>query len=59
MENSMSTQTTFDQQVDDLERWASIIGGRALVLSGWQQHSHWGANAPLNQSIEWNAVKTV
>ncbi len=136
MENSLSTQTSADQQAGDLERWASIIGGGALVLSGLQQrslkgiltaiaggglvyqgvqqkstikqvedaigldhairvektvtinrsaadlynfwrnlenlpkfmrhiqsvqvkdehHSHWVANAPLNQSIEWDAI---
>lgn len=39
MENSMSTQTTVDQQASDLERWASIIGGSAMVLSGLQQRS--------------------
>lgn len=39
MENSMSTQTVTDQQAGDLERWASIIGGGALVLSGLQQRS--------------------
>lgn len=136
MENSMSTQTPGDQQAGDLERWASIIGGGALVLNGLRQrslrgiltaiaggglvyqgtqgnstvkqvsdavgldhairvektvtinkpaaelytfwrnlenlpkfmqhvksvqvqdntHSHWVANAPLNQSIEWDAI---
>lgn len=136
MENSMSTQTPMDQQAGELERWASIIGGGAMVLAGLQQrslkgiltaiaggglvyqgtqgkstikqvedavgldhairvektvtinrsaaelytfwrnlenlpqfmrhlqsvqvsddrHSHWVANAPLNQSIEWDAV---
>lgn len=39
MENSMSTQTVADQQASDLERWASIVGGGALVLSGLQQRS--------------------
>ncbi|MGP1373008.1 MAG: SRPBCC family protein [Almyronema sp.] len=39
MENSMSTQTPTDSQASDLERWASIIGGGALVLSGLQQRS--------------------
>lgn len=136
MEDSLRTQTSADQQAGDIERWASIIGGGALVLSGLQQrslkgiltaiagggllyqgtqgkstlkqiedavgldhairvektvtinrpaselyqfwrnldnlprfmrhikaievkderHSHWIANAPLNQSIEWDAV---
>jgi uncharacterized membrane protein len=39
MENSMSTQTTVDQEASDLERWASIIGGGAMVLVGLQQRS--------------------
>lgn len=39
MENSMSTQTPVDQQAGDLERWASIIGGGAMVLTGLQQRS--------------------
>jgi uncharacterized membrane protein len=39
MENSMSTQTPADQQAGDLERWASIIGGGAMVLTGLQQRS--------------------
>ncbi|MBE9157614.1 SRPBCC family protein [Nodosilinea sp. LEGE 06152] len=39
MENSMSTQTPIDKQAGDLERWASIIGGGAMVLTGLQQRS--------------------
>lgn len=39
MENSMSTQTSIDKQSGDLERWASMIGGGALVLSGLKQRS--------------------
>lgn len=39
MENSMSTQTALDKQAGDLERWASLIGGGALVLSGLNQRS--------------------
>jgi uncharacterized membrane protein len=39
MENSMSTQTPADQKAGDLERWASLIGGGALVLRGLQQRS--------------------
>jgi len=39
MENSMSTKTSADQQAGDLERWASIIGGGAMVLSGLSQRS--------------------
>jgi uncharacterized membrane protein len=39
MENSMSTQTPADKQAGDLERWASIIGGGALVLNGLRQKS--------------------
>ena len=39
MENSMSTQTPMDKQAGDLERWASMIGGGALVLNGLRQRS--------------------
>ncbi|WP_035985479.1 SRPBCC family protein [Leptolyngbya sp. KIOST-1] len=39
MENSMSTQTPGDKQAGDLERWASIVGGGAMVLAGLQQRS--------------------
>ncbi|PSR17083.1 cyclase [filamentous cyanobacterium CCP3] len=39
MENAMSTQTAADKQAGDLERWASIIGGGAMVLTGLQQRS--------------------
>lgn len=39
MENSMSTQTPVTQKAGDLERWASLIGGGALVLTGLQQRS--------------------
>ncbi|MGB5972566.1 MAG: SRPBCC family protein, partial [Nodosilinea sp.] len=39
MENSMSTQTPDDKQAGDLERWASIVGGGAMVLAGLQQRS--------------------
>jgi uncharacterized membrane protein len=39
MENSISKQTLTDQQSGDKERWASIIGGGALVLAGLQQRS--------------------
>ena len=39
MENAMSTQTSADKQAGDLERWASIIGGGAMVLTGLQQRS--------------------
>lgn len=39
MENSMSTQTSVDKQAGDLERWASILGGGAMVLTGLQQRS--------------------
>lgn len=39
MENSMSTQTPADQQANDLERWASIIGGGAMVLAGLHRRS--------------------
>lgn len=50
MENSISTnqdsnsqssdsQSSDDQKASDLERWASIVGGGALVLSGLSQRS--------------------
>ncbi|MBD2257514.1 SRPBCC family protein [Pseudanabaena sp. FACHB-2040] len=39
MENTMSTRTEADQQPGDLERWASVIGGGAMVLMGLQQRS--------------------
>lgn len=39
MEQSMSTQAPADQRAGDLERWASIIGGGAMVLTGLQQRS--------------------
>ncbi|MGB3309816.1 MAG: SRPBCC family protein [Nodosilinea sp.] len=39
MENTMSTQTSVDKQAGDLERWASIIGGGAMVLTGLQRRS--------------------
>ncbi|MDB9527735.1 SRPBCC family protein [Oscillatoria sp. CS-180] len=39
MEDSMRTQTPADKQAGDLERWASIVGGGALVLSGLKQRS--------------------
>jgi uncharacterized membrane protein len=39
MENSLNTTTSTEQQAGDLERWSSIIGGGALVLSGLQQRS--------------------
>jgi uncharacterized membrane protein len=39
MENTMSTRTQADQQPGDLERWASVIGGGAMVLMGLQQRS--------------------
>ncbi|NJL85069.1 MAG: cyclase [Leptolyngbyaceae cyanobacterium SM1_1_3] len=43
MENSISRQipreTPKDQKAGDLERWASIVGGGAMVLSGLQQRS--------------------
>lgn len=39
MENSMRTQTPIDKQASDVERWASIIGGGALVLNGLRQRS--------------------
>lgn len=39
MENSMRTQTPTDQQSSDMERWASLIGGGALVLMGLQKRS--------------------
>lgn len=39
MENTMSTQTSVDKQAGDLERWASIIGGGAMVLTGLKQRS--------------------
>jgi uncharacterized membrane protein len=39
MENSMSTHTPIDRQSGDLERWASLIGGGAMVLSGLRQRS--------------------
>lgn len=39
MENTMSTSTQADQQPGDLERWASLIGGGAMVLMGLQQRS--------------------
>ncbi|HEY9763425.1 MAG TPA: SRPBCC family protein [Trichocoleus sp.] len=35
----MSTRTQADQQPGDLERWASLIGGGAMVLMGLQQRS--------------------
>ncbi|WP_199305762.1 SRPBCC family protein [Pseudanabaena sp. FACHB-2040] len=35
----MSTRTEADQQPGDLERWASVIGGGAMVLMGLQQRS--------------------
>ncbi|MEB3358448.1 MAG: SRPBCC family protein [Synechococcales bacterium] len=35
----MSTKTSADQQAGDLERWSSIIGGGAMVLSGLSQRS--------------------
>jgi len=38
MENSASTNPT-DTQAGNLEQWASIIGGGALVLGGLQQRS--------------------
>lgn len=39
MENSMSTQAPVSPKAGDLERWASLIGGGALVLTGLQQRS--------------------
>lgn len=39
MEKSISTQPAKDTEASRLERWASIIGGGALVLSGLQQRS--------------------
>jgi uncharacterized membrane protein len=42
MEDSIRTQTpetAVDDQAGNLEQWASIIGGGALVLSGLQQRS--------------------
>lgn len=39
MENVMSTRTPGDAEPGDLERWASIIGGGAMVLMGLQQRS--------------------
>jgi len=39
MEKTISTQTSADQKSGDLERWASLIGGGAMVLSGLQQRS--------------------
>ena len=39
MENSMRTQAPTDQQASDMERWASLIGGGALVLMGLQKRS--------------------
>ncbi|HEY9880602.1 MAG TPA: SRPBCC family protein [Leptolyngbyaceae cyanobacterium] len=35
----MSTRTQADEQPGDLERWASLIGGGAMVLMGLQQRS--------------------
>lgn len=39
MENSTSTQQPSDRQAEDVERWASIIGGGALVIAGLGQKS--------------------
>ncbi|MBD2234714.1 SRPBCC family protein [Phormidium tenue FACHB-1052] len=39
MEDSVSTQPSKDTEASKLERWASIISGGALVLSGLQQRS--------------------
>lgn len=39
METSISTQPAKDTEASSLERWASIIGGGALVLGGLQQRS--------------------
>lgn len=39
MEDSVSTQPSTDKEASRLERWASLIGGGALVLGGLQQRS--------------------
>lgn len=47
MEERMSTQTRVDKAPGDMERWASLIGGSALVLMGLKDRSLRGVLATL------------